>query len=98
MALKVGASPGELLRPLLGHQGDLEGPRCGCQPWGLPRTLSGHQGDLEALEVGAYPGELPRPSRRPGGPLRWVLVLENYPRPYQATRETWRALQVSLMV
>ena len=29
-------------------------------------------------------------------PLRWALVLENYPPPYQATKETWRALQVFL--
>ena len=47
--LELGVSPGELHRPLSGHQREPEGPRGGVSPLELPRPLSGHHGDLVGL-------------------------------------------------
>ena len=90
----------ELLVPLSGYQGDLEGPRSGCQPWELSRPLSGHQGDPAGLRRGCHPwgaSQTPlRPLWRPRRPLKWVSALKSYLCPSQAIRAIWRALEVGV--
>ena len=87
--LKVGVSPGELPRPLSGHQGEPDGLEVGSALWSFPDPYQAIMETCWALDVCVSPEELLVPlsgCQRPGRPWEWVSAPRSFQRDLEGPR------------